>query len=52
MHAALRHQSGHADFSDSMIVAAAGRANAFPLYTLDRKAARLENVVLLEVGVD
>ena len=48
MRAALFYQNGHADFSDSMIVAAAGRAGAYPLYTLDRKAARLENVVMLE----
>ena len=47
--AASHYRRGKADFSDSMIVAAAGRASAYPLYTFDRKAARLGNVVLLEV---
>ena len=46
--AAAHYQRGAVDFSDSMIVAAAGRASACPLHTFDRKAAQLDNVVLLE----
>ncbi len=36
-----------ADFSDLMILAASERANAQPLYTFDRRFARLEGVNLL-----
>ena len=39
---------GGADFPDRMIAAAARRAGALPLYTFDRKAARLPGVTLLE----
>ena len=35
------------DFSDLMIVAAAKRAGALPLYTFDRRAARLKGARLL-----
>lgn len=45
--AAFRYRSGGAGFSDLMVLAAARRAGALPLYTFDRKAARLEAVELL-----
>ena len=45
--AAFRYRSGGAGFSDLMVLAAAKRIGALPLYTFDRKAARLEAVELL-----
>ncbi len=45
--AAFRYRSGGAGFSDLMVLAAARRASALPLYTFDRKAARPEAVELL-----
>ena len=45
--AAFRYRAGGAGFSDLMVVAAAKRVGAVPLYTFDRKAARLEAVELL-----
>ena len=48
--AALRYRQGGADFSDLMILAAAGRSGARPLYTFDRSLARLEGVDLVEAG--
>jgi predicted nucleic-acid-binding protein len=42
------YRRGGADFADRMIAAAARRAGAVPLYTFDRKAARLPDVTLLE----
>ena len=45
--AAFRYQAGGPGFSDLMVLAAADRAEARPLYTFDRKAARLEGVELL-----
>ena len=45
--AAFRYRSGGTGFSDLMILAAANRSNARPLYTFDQKAARLEGVSLL-----
>ncbi len=45
--AALRYRSAGVGFSDLMILAAAERAGARPLYTFDQKAARLERVALL-----
>ncbi|MDE2976374.1 MAG: type II toxin-antitoxin system VapC family toxin [Acidobacteriota bacterium] len=42
------YRRGGADFADRMIAAAARRAGAVPLYTFDRKAARLPGVSLLE----
>ncbi len=45
--AAFRYRSAGAGFSDLMVLAAARRAGALPLYTFDRKAARLEAVELL-----
>ena len=48
--AAGGYRRGGADFADRMIAAAARRAGAVPLYTFDRKAARLPGVTLLEPG--
>ncbi len=45
--AAFRYRMGGAGFSDLMILAAAERTGAQPLYTFDQKAARLEGVTLL-----
>ncbi len=42
--AAFRYQVGGPGFSDLMILAAAERSGARPLYTFDRQAARLEGV--------
>ena len=46
--AVVRYRRGGAGFPDLMIVAAAERAGADTLYTLDRKVAQLEGVTLLE----
>ena len=46
--AAFRYRIGGTGFSDMMIVLAAERARALPLYTFDQKAARLEGAALLE----
>jgi predicted nucleic-acid-binding protein len=45
--AAFRYRSRGAGFSDLMVLAAARRAGALPLYTFDRTAAPLEAVELL-----
>ena len=45
--AALRYRAGGAGFSDLMILAAAERSGAHPLYTFDQKTARLKGVTLL-----
>ena len=45
--AALRYRAAGAGFSDLMILAAAERSGAHPLYTFDQKAARLEGAVPL-----
>ena len=45
--AASRYRMGGADFSDLMILAAAERSGANPLYTFDKKASQLEGVTLL-----
>ncbi|MXW00824.1 MAG: type II toxin-antitoxin system VapC family toxin [Holophagales bacterium] len=42
------YRRGGADFADRMIAAAARRAGAVPLYTFERKAARLPGVTLVE----
>ena len=47
---AREYRRGGADFSDRMIAAVARRAGAAPLYTFDRKAARLSGVTLVESG--
>ena len=46
--AAREYRRGGADLADRMIAAAARRAGAVPLYTFDRKAARLPDVTLVE----
>ena len=48
-HAALAYSQGGPDFADLMILAAAERVGATPLYTFDRKLARLEGAALLGV---
>ncbi len=45
--AAIRYRAGGAGFSDLMILAAAERSGARPMYTFDRKAARIDGVELL-----
>ena len=45
--ATVRYRMGDAGFSDLMVLAVAERSGACPLYTFDRKAARLEGVTLL-----
>ena len=47
--AAFRYRAGGAGFSDLMVLAAAQRMGALPLYTFDRKAARLDAVELLGI---
>ncbi len=46
--AAYRYMQGGADFADLMILAAADHRQATPLYTFDRKLARLEGATLIE----
>ena len=46
--AAIRYGQGGADFSDLMILAAAERVGSHPLYTFDRKRARLAGAMLVE----
>ena len=46
--AAFAYRQGGADFSDLMILAAAKRAGARPLYTFDRTFARLEGAAAVE----
>ena len=45
--AAFRYGTDEAGFSDLMILAAAERSHALPVYTFDQKAARVEGVSLL-----
>ena len=45
---AIAYLQGGADFSDLMILAAANRVGAQPLYTFDRRLSRLQGTVLLE----
>lgn len=45
---ALTYRQGGADFADLMILAAADRAGAVPLYTFDRSLARVEGAALME----
>ena len=42
------YREGSADFSDLMILAAANRVGAQPLYTFDRRFARLDGTELVE----
>ena len=46
---AIAYRLGGADFSDFMILAAANRVGAQPLYTFDRQFARLDGTELVEV---
>ena len=46
--AALRFRQGGPDFADLMILAAAERVGATPLYTFDQTLARADGVVLVE----
>lgn len=48
--AAFMYRQGGAGFSDLMIVAAAKRSDAYPLYTFDRQVAQIEDTVLLKEG--
>lgn len=48
--AAFRYRQGGVGFADLMILAAAGRVGAGPLYTFDRALARVEGAALLEAG--
>lgn len=45
--AAFRYRTGGEGFSDLMILAAARRSNAHPVYTFDQRPSRLEGVTLL-----
>ena len=45
--AAHRYRQGGVGFSDLMVLSAAERAGATPLYTFDRRLARMEEVVLV-----
>ncbi len=45
--AAFRYRAGGPGFSDLMVLAAAERSGARPLYTFDRRAARMHGVELL-----
>ena len=45
--AAHRYRQGGVGFSDLMILAAAERVGAAPLYTFDRRLARMRGVVLV-----
>ena len=45
--AAHRYRQGGVGFSDMMILAAAERVGAAPLYTFDRRLARMQGAVLL-----
>ena len=45
---ARRYRDSNADFSDLLILAAAQRVGATPLYTFDQKLARMEGATLLE----
>ena len=45
--AALHYRESNEDFSDLLILAAARRSDATPLYTFDQKLARLEGATLL-----
>lgn len=45
-HAAYRYMQDGVDFADLMILAAADDQGAIPLYTFDRKLARLDGAIL------
>ena len=45
--AAHRYRQGGVGFSDLMVLSAAERSGATPLYTFDRRLARMDGVVLV-----
>ena len=47
-HAVYRYMQGGVDFADLMILASADHQRATPLYTFDRKLARMDGAILLE----
>ncbi len=47
--AAIQYRQGGADFSDFLILGAAKRVEAQPLYTFDRKLARVPGATLVQV---
>ncbi len=49
--AAYRYRQGGVGFSDLMVLAAAERAGAAPLYTFDRRLARMDGAVLVKSAV-
>ena len=49
--AAYRYRQGGVGFSDLMVLAAAERAGAVPLYTFDRRLARIDGAVLVKSAV-
>ena len=49
--AAYRYRQGGVGFSDLMVLAAAERAGAVPLYTFDRRLARIDGAVLAKSAV-
>ena len=46
--AALRYAQGGPDFADLMVLFAAEREEATPVYTFDRRLSRLDGTILLE----
>ena len=52
MWAAYEYREAVRDFADLMMIAAAARAGAAPLYTLDPRRARLDGAVLVEPAHD
>ena len=50
VHAAIHYRQTGADFSDLMILAAAEHMGAGPLYTFDRRLARVDGATLVEAG--
>ena len=49
--AAYRYRQGGVGFSDLMVLAAAERAGAVPLYTFDRRLARMDGAFLVKSAV-
>ena len=48
--AAITYRQGGPDFADLMILAAADRIGAAPLYTFDRELAQVEGAALIETA--
>ena len=49
--AAYRYRQGGVGFSDLLVIAAAERAGAVPLYTFDRRLARMDGAFLVKSAV-